>query len=511
MFSRRTLLGGAAAGATALSLAACGSSGGSAADSGEEITSLKIMAPLLSDTAPDPAGKLQKAVEELVGMPLEITWVPNSSYSDRVTVTMASDNIPHIMVHTGKSAEFAQTAQAGGYWDLTDVLGDYPNLTPENEEVAHGASINGKTYGIFRLRDAMRAAVILRKDWLEKLGLEEPTTTDDLQEIAKAFTEGDPNGDGSATTGLIIPAWSGYGNNGPYDLWETWHGTANVWKEEGGKLSPAFLAPEFLDANRSMRAMVEAGHVNADFATMDAATWNDPFFTGKGGIIADVSSRGGQLMGLFKDEDPEGYGDKVTMVGNLTNPDGTLWALPTPGYSGYLTIPRSSVPSEKQLATVLTALDKLSSEEGQRLLNNGLEGVNYTVEDGQSVAIDSEEANVVNSDVSAFAQIGSQSNGYLGYPSQPAGEPEAALDEKRLAFHESDLTKAVFNPGAAYMSETYLQSGAILDQIVVDARLKYLAGQLDEAGLTAELERWTSSGGQQVVDEMNELFQKGGQ
>lgn len=508
MFSRRTLLGGAAAGAATLGLAACGGGGGSA-DADAEITTLKIMAPLLSDTAPDPEGQLQTAIEEFIGMPLEITWVPNSSYSDRVTVTMASDNIPHVMVHTGKTAELAQTAEAGGYWDLTDILPEYPNLTPENEDVAHGASINGRTYGIFRLRDAMRASVILRKDWLDNLGLAEPETTDDLREIARAFTDDDPAGDGSATTGLIIPAWNGYGNNGPYDLWETWHGTANVWKGEGGSLSPAFLAPEFIEANRTMREMVEAGQVNADFATMDSGTWNEPFFNGQGGIIADVSSRGLQLMGLFKDADPEGYGDKVTMVGNLKNPDGTLWALPTPGYSGYLTIPKAAVPGDAQLATVLTALDKLSSEEGQRLLNNGIEGVNYEVDGDQAVAIESDEASLVQSDVSAFAQIGTQSNGYLGLPSQPEGEPEAALDQKRLDYHEADLEHAVFNPGSAYMSQSYLQNGAILDQIVVDARLKFLAGQLDEAGLEAELERWTSSGGQQVVDEMNELYQQG--
>ena len=508
MFSRRTLLGGAAAGAATLGLAACGGGGGSA-DADAEITTLKIMAPLLSDTAPDPEGQLQTAIEEFIGMPLEITWVPNSSYSDRVTVTMASDNIPHVMVHTGKTAELAQTAEAGGYWDLTDILPEYPNLTPENADVAHGASINGRTYGIFRLRDAMRASVILRKDWLDNLGLAEPETTDDLREIARAFTDDDPAGDGSATTGLIIPAWNGYGNNGPYDLWEAWHGTANVWKEEGGSLSPAFLAPEFIEANRTMREMVEAGQVNADFATMDSGTWNEPFFNGQGGIIADVSSRGLQLMGLFKDADPEGYGDKVTMVGNLKNPDGTLWALPTPGYSGYLTIPKAAVPGDAQLATVLTALDKLSSEEGQRLLNNGIEGVNYEVDGDQAVAIESEEASLIQSDVSAFAQIGTQSNGYLGLPAKPEGEAEAALDQKRQDYHEADLEHAVFNPGAAYMSQSYLQNGAILDQIVVDARLKFLAGQLDEAGLEAELERWTSSGGQQVVDEMNELYQQG--
>src|SRR5690606_36621570 len=122
---------------------------------------------------------------------------------------------------------------------------------------------------------------------------------------------------------------------------------------------------------------------------------------------------------------------------------------------------------------------------------------------------ESDEASLVQSDVSAFAQIGSQSNGYLGLPAKPEGEAEAALDEKRKTFHESDLESPVFNPGAAYMSKSYLQSGAILDQIVVDARLKFLAGQIDEADLTSELERWSSSGGQQVIDEMNELFQQG--
>src|SRR5699024_5003920 len=78
MFSRRTLLGGSAlAAGTALATTACGGGGGGAG-SGEPIDTLKIMAPLLSETAPDPEGELQTAVEEFIGMPLDITWVPNS-------------------------------------------------------------------------------------------------------------------------------------------------------------------------------------------------------------------------------------------------------------------------------------------------------------------------------------------------------------------------------------------------------------------------------------------------
>src|SRR5699024_2574496 len=147
---------------------------------------------------------------------------------------------------------------------------------------------------------------------------------------------------------------------------------------------------EFLEANRSMREMIEAGHVNADFATMDSGTWNEPFFNGEGGLIADVSSRGLQLLGLFKDEDPDTYGDMVTMVGNRRRDDGEMFALPTPRYSGYLAIPNASVPTEEQLETVLTGLDRLSSPEGQNLLNNDIEGVNCGVDGEYAVAIESE-------------------------------------------------------------------------------------------------------------------------
>src|SRR5699024_4566179 len=163
-------------------------------------------------------------------------------------------------------------------------------------------------------------------------------------------------------------------------------GTPNRWTDRHGDLSPAFLEPEFLEANRSMREMIEAGHVNPDLATMDSGTWNEPcfngeggliadvssrglqlrglfkeedadtldrrtwhepFFHGEGGLLADVASRGLQLLGLFKDEDPDTYGDMVTMVGNLRRDDGEMFALPTPGYSGYLAIPKASVPTEE--------------------------------------------------------------------------------------------------------------------------------------------------------------------
>ena len=45
-----------------------------------------------------------------------------------------------------------------------------------------------------------REGLVIRKDWLDKLGLEVPTTPEELLAVAKAFTEQDPDGNGKNDT-----------------------------------------------------------------------------------------------------------------------------------------------------------------------------------------------------------------------------------------------------------------------------------------------------------------------
>ena len=56
----------------------------------------------------------------------------------------------------------------------------------------------------------------LRKDWLDNLGLEEPSTMDEVADILRAFISDDPDGNGQAdTVGLaVLPTvYGGYPNN----------------------------------------------------------------------------------------------------------------------------------------------------------------------------------------------------------------------------------------------------------------------------------------------------------
>lgn len=495
----------AAALVTAGTVALAGCSGGGGGES-ESLDSLSIMAPYLVTNAPSDDNPILDELEDIAGVDLDITWVPNSSYGDKTNITLAGDDIPHVMVIQGKDPGFVKNAQAGAFWDLTDHLDDYPNLKTTFPEVQEASSINGKVYGVFRARDVMRAAVIVRKDWLANLGLDLPKTTDDLYEVAKAFTENDPDGNGQKDTyGIVIPKWPGpIGSSSPYDVMETWFGAGNRWTERDGELVPSFTTDEWLNAVDYEKRLVDEGLVNGDYATFDSANWNEPFLNGKGGIIIDVHSRAGVLMSLFKESDPENFEKYVDVTGNLIGPDGELHAHPTTGYSGFLAIPKAKVRTEEQLKTVLGVLDKLNSSEAGPVLNNGIEGETYTLDGELAVPVDDAPQELKDA-VLSYSQLGTNVTGFQGYLPKQASDYEQEMYDKRKAIEEADLAAAEYDPAAPYVSETYVAQGAQLDTIVSDARIQYIAGQIDRAGLAAAIDRWRSSGGDKVIAEINEL------
>jgi putative aldouronate transport system substrate-binding protein len=515
--SRSRLLAGALTLTTALLASACSGTGGGES-SQADANNITFMSKLFG-TAPSPQGELHQAIEKFLGKKISVTWVPNAEYQEKTNVTLASGNIPDVMVVDPKSPAFGKAAEAGAFWDLTEKIKKYPNLAGD-PKVLLNSSVNGKVYGPYRIRPLLRSAIMIRKDWLKKVGLEAPKTTDDLYEIAKAFTEKDPDGNGKKDTyGLIIPKWPGttFAASSPFNAIDVWFGAPNNWGERDGKLVPEFDTPEFFEANRFTKKMIDEGLVNPDWNTLDTAKWNDPFVQDKGGIIIDVDVRTTQLLDLLKEQDPQTYGDKVLTVGNLARPDGKKFSLPGSGYLDILAVSKQRVQTEAQLDELLKILDKLASKEGQVLLSNGIEGRNFKVENNEAVLINQDDPKVkqLQDDVDkAFIQLGTQaSTGTTGiaYPRVPPEEPYRKDLAERAERVAEDLKTAVFDPSLPVLSPTVVAKGATLNPIVTDARVKYLAGQITEEQLKAEIKRWYDSGGTQVAQEINDLVSKLGQ
>ncbi|EOT44339.1 extracellular solute-binding protein [Enterococcus columbae] len=490
-------------------LSACGSKKDTQKGESENNNTINILSPFIETEPPTKDSVVLKKLEKETGKKINITWTPNTSYEDKMNITLASDNVPQIMVVQQKSGGFIKSAENGAFWDLSKYLKDYPNLKQANPDVLNNSSVNGKVYGIYRKRDAMRTAVIIRKDWLKKLGLDLPKNTEDLYNLAKAFTENDPDGNGKNDTyGIIIPKWPGSINtNSPYDVFATWFGAGNTWVEKDGKLEPSFMNDEYLESMKYVKDMISKGYINKDFATLAADKWNDPFINGQGGIIVDTFSRADTISNLYEKAHPGE--DIVVFTGNLENAKGEFNPLPTGGYSGILAIPKASVKTEKELKDILKFLDKLNGKDIQILINNGIEGKNFKLEDGMTVAMEGNEAEKISNDVKSFSQIGmnvtKEIQFYYPKPATPEKQEKFDLRQKIMA---SDLKKAVFNPAASYITDTFVTKGTQLDQIISDARIKYVAGQMDDKGWKDTIQLWKDQGGTQLIKETNDLHKK---
>ncbi|MFH5183622.1 extracellular solute-binding protein [Paenibacillus sp. TAB 01] len=75
-----------------------------------------------------------------------------------------------------------------------------------------GTAADGKLYQFGRINETIPTrGLFIRADWLKKLHLSVPTTTEELYMVAKAFTEQDPDGNGrNDTYGIALSYNSGY-------------------------------------------------------------------------------------------------------------------------------------------------------------------------------------------------------------------------------------------------------------------------------------------------------------
>jgi putative aldouronate transport system substrate-binding protein len=481
-----------------------GSSEDSKASEPEPPLEISIMLPIFKTNYPSDDSPVVQEINKRANVKLHLEWVPNSSYTDKFNITLASGKLPTIIyVPDVKNPNFVNAVKAGAFWEVGEKMKNYPYLSQANPVIMKNSSIEGKNYGVYRGRALGRNGINYRKDWLENVGLEPPKTIDDFYNMLKAFKEQDPDRNGKDDTyGMVLVKWTGQWASG-FDIIKLWFGAPNKWGVVDGKLVPEHQTPEYLEALRFMKKLYDEGLINQDFAVYDSAKWNDPVVNGQAGVIVDVTDNAARLDDAIhralaaegKDQPDVHFVDNtIGVVG-----DHGLRALPTSGFAGILAIPKSSVKTEEELDRVLAFLDKMNEPELQTLAGYGIEGVHYTLEDGYVVWVD--DPVKLESEVEGLNQM-------LPFIPEDQGlkVKQTPLRQKTAELQKEAEQYVVPNPAEPFISTVYSQKGQQLDNIINDARIKYIVGQLDEAGLLQAFETWKKSGGDDLVKEMNELY-----
>jgi putative aldouronate transport system substrate-binding protein len=139
--------------------------------------------------------------------PVDVTFIPipRSKPEDKLNVMFASGEAPDLIQdYDGKNrSSWYESKQLLPLDDLIEKNSvEFKALLAKNPLLKKfGTRSDGKLYDIAVLGKLDANWVYLvRTDWLMKLGLEAPKTTDELFAVAKAFTEKDPDGNGKNDT-----------------------------------------------------------------------------------------------------------------------------------------------------------------------------------------------------------------------------------------------------------------------------------------------------------------------
>jgi putative aldouronate transport system substrate-binding protein len=393
-------------------------------------------------------------------------------------------------VKDDRNPAIIEAARAGLFWELGPYLKDYPNLKTLDDARLNNISIDGKVYGIFRWRAIARNGIILRKDWLDNLGLQEPKTIDELLNVFKAFTYNDPDKNGKNDTfGLSFDGSSA----------QIFHllsvmGTSNTWEYKDGKMTPDFMSKPYMDTLKMLRQMYVDKVFNSDFPVVKDRTVL--VNQGKAGVYIGAYD---DLNARFTDLTKSNPNAKLDSVANVSGPNGIRVQGGT-GYNSVFMIPKTSVKTEAELKQVLTFVDKLGDEKVQNLMTWGIEGKHYKLENGKAVRIDEKvfTDEVYNNLFQLMVFDGSKAlEGNV--------DPSVAKFNKLIQDNEK---YAVPNPALPLLSKTYMEKGKQLDQIITDARTKFILGELDEKGFEQAVANWQKNGGEQVMTEYKAEYEK---
>ncbi|OXM83471.1 extracellular solute-binding protein [Paenibacillus rigui] len=243
-----------------------------------------------------------KYVKENLNIDSKMTWqaAKGKDYDQKVNLSIASNDLPDTMIVN--DTQLRQMVKAGQIADLTEVYNKFASPTMKSiidttkGQAMKAVTFNGKMMAIPNVTAEadMVHMMWIRKDWLDKLGLEVPKTLDDLEKVAKAFVEKDPDGNGKADTiGITGPQLGGLinanfitpnNNNYGFDpIFSAFHSYPGFWvKGADGKAIYGSIQPETKQALAKLSELYAKGLIDKEMGVRKDAS--ELIKSGKSGI-----------------------------------------------------------------------------------------------------------------------------------------------------------------------------------------------------------------------------------
>ena len=236
---------------------------------------------------------------------LDYTSVLSSgNYETRLSMLIAANELPDMFV-VNDATTFAMLRDSGliedlgtAFWYLNENLREnfflddlyYPGLETCMQE--------GKLYAFPSVNNPNESAqkLYIRKDWLDIVGKEIPTTYEELIDVARAFRD-NAEAIASHSQGIsasdIIPIGitqelAAQGNNTASGLFNIFGTQPNAFFEENGEIIDANTSDEMREALEALHGLYEEGLISREFYTATDAKVTNDIVAGKVGIMSGM-------------------------------------------------------------------------------------------------------------------------------------------------------------------------------------------------------------------------------
>ncbi|GIP40426.1 ABC transporter substrate-binding protein [Paenibacillus sp. J31TS4] len=322
---------------------------------------------------------LWKEYEKMTNIQVDWETVQKDVLPEKRNLLLASGDYPDLLYGAAiPRSDILKYGQEGVFLPLNDLIDEYaPNFKKMMDQypvIRKGITMaDGNIYSFPTIYDPEFKSVLtstmwMKKEWLDKLGLKEPTTTEEFYTVLKAIKEQDPNGNGKPDE---IPLGSqgikGVLNklSGSFGLFN--HGAANGFIDQdpaSGKLRFVATDPQYKEMLVYLNRLYKEGLIDKEVFSIKT---NEFIARASSGVYGFLNSNNPSAI-----YSQEGYigmpvlkGPKGDQKNNLVNPP--------LGNIGMFLLTKTN----KNPEAMVRWMDYFYSDEGTRMFFMGFKDVTY--------------------------------------------------------------------------------------------------------------------------------------
>lgn len=326
-------------------------------------------------------------VEEIFNVDLHFIEEPDVDAQQKFQLLIAGNELPDLMYYTNYYPAGGEALiDEGVALDLTPYLDQLPNFKARLEADPNVArdvfTDSGKIYEFFTIQNYVQPAycgILIRGDWLEKVGMEEPATVQELHDVLVAFKEQCTGGaapmqlyqDGFGVEGSLIGMFGVMGGQAQY----------NWWTLEDGEVKFSPYLDGFKKYVQTMSDWYKEGLIDPNY-TSNTEMWGNNELIATTGVMNAVFTQSGSYYANAGYIEDGGY----FICANMITEDGSPRRVGQ--YRPSATLKQGVLvnPESEHLEEILKMMDYFYSDEGSVLATYGVEGETWHYDEEGNIA-----------------------------------------------------------------------------------------------------------------------------